>query len=265
MPYCKTCNVELDGSDYALQVNVHVQRGHEVFVDKPKHLKLDVAHTINHMIIEPVIWAISGYGIALGIVATYSWGFFTLHEYSLTGIGLILTPNQIQQYDLWYDAYPYSLIIFGSYLLALYIKFNWFGDWHFIPTQLPMTITDRIKPHKGFLALPVFIITYATWDFLGIGANIVNGYSIIWLGLAVIGLIYYFPIRKQFEINISFIGLAIFFGFGILNLQNIVVTHFPFSHILISGFTIAQYLNGIMNELTFCLLCLLSIKLKRDS
>lgn len=236
MPYCETEKKEV------LDPNPCVQAGHIVFVSKPNPLKFDLAHTVNHFLVEPVIWCISAYGILLGIFASFEFGFFSLHEYSLTGVGLFLSPNQIQQYDLWYDAYPYSLIIFGSYILVLYLTFN--------------------KSHKGYLALPVFILTYSIWDFLGIGSHIINGYSIIWLGISIIGIIYYFPIRNQFSINPSLIGLIIFFGFGILDIQNIFLGYWPFSLVVIHGYTVLNYLNGISNELTFCLLCLLSIKLK---
>lgn len=241
MTYCQTCKRDLGESD-SDTTNAHVQAGHIVLAQKPKPLKFDIAHTVNHFLIEPIIWAISAYGIFLGLIVSVTSGFFTLKEYSITGLGLILSPTQIQTYDLWYDAYPYSLMIFGSYLLALYLKFR--------------------KDKKGFLALPVFILTYATWDFLGIGVHIADGFSIVWLGISVIGLIYYFPIRKQFEVNISFIGLVLFFGIGILYLPSIFLTRVPFTHIIIGGNEINSYMQGISNELTFSILCLLSIKLK---
>lgn len=239
--------------------NAHVQAGHTVLSKKP-NVKFDVAHTVNHFLIEPVIWAISGYGIILGIIASYTWGFFTLHEYTIAGVGLILNPSQIQQYYFWYDAYPYSLLIFGTYLLALYIKFNWIYKDFFKPITQFVTTP---YPSRGYLALPVFIITYATWDFLGIGANIVKGYSIIWLAISVIGLIYYFPIRKEIQINVSLFGLIIFYGVGILYLPGIFLTKFPFTHIIIANNTINQYFEGLANEATFCLLCLLSISPKQ--
>jgi hypothetical protein len=236
MPYCQTEHKEVSDP------NPCVQKGHEVFVSKPNTLKFDFAHAINHLLVEPVIWVISAYGILVGILATYQFGFFTLKEYSFHSLFFFLTPNQVQKYDLWYQAYPYSLMIFGSYLILLYAKF--------------------LPQKKGFLALPVFMLTYAMWDFLGIGTHIIQGYSIIWLGIVALSLIYYFPIRNQFQINVSLIGLIIFFGFGLLDMQNVLLNYWPFTLIIIHNQPVINYLNGISNELTFCLLCLLSIKLK---
>jgi hypothetical protein len=248
MPWCKTCKKEVTDdltSLFPQSTNYHVQAGHEVLINKP-HLKFDIIHFINHNLVEPVIWAISAYGIVLGIFASFTYGFFTLKEYSLGSLVFFLTPTQVQNLDLWYDAYPYSLIIFGSYLLSLYLIFN--------------------RQHKGYLAMPVFLITYATWDFLGIGTHFIYGVNIIWLGIALLSLIYYFPLRKQFSVNISFPGLLLFFGLGILDLQNIFLHLWPFTDITIVNMgvsaTILQYFNGISNELTFCIFCLLSIKLK---
>lgn len=242
MYYCKTCNTELPDTE----VNSHVQKSHEVYIHKPRPLKSEVTHFVNHNLVEPAIWAVSAYGIILGFYASTTYGFFDLKEYSLGSLVFFLNPNQVQNLDLWYDAYSYSLMIFGTYLLSLYLIFN--------------------QQNKGYLALPVFLITYSTWDFLGIGTHIVQGVSIIWLGIACISLIYYIPIHNQFKIQISFLGLILFLGIGILNLQDIFLRLWPFTQVQISNVgittTILQYLDGISNELTFCIFCLLSIKLK---
>lgn len=243
--YCKTCDIHF-ADDIPLNVihNNHVLLKHEVFTGSTKTTKLDIAKFFNHYLVEPSIWAISLYGIALGLLASILWGFFTLKEYTLGSLVFFLSPAQVQSLDLWYDAYPYSLMIFGSYLLLLYMKF---------------------RPTKGYLALPVFLVTYSIWDFLGIGINIIKGYSIIWLGITVISLIYYIPIRKQFSVNISFIGLLIFFGIGVLNIQDILLHYWPLLNMTLNnGNSIGLPFNGILNEFTFCILCLLSIKLKSN-
>ena len=242
MTWCKTCQKELLENE----TNFHVQKSHEVFIEKPKLTKFEISHWINSFLVEPAIWAVSAYGIILGFYASITYGFFDLKEYSLGSLVFFLNANQVQNLDLWYDAYSYSLMIFGAYLLSLYLIFN--------------------QQKKGYLALPVFLITYSTWDFLGIGTHVIQGVSIIWLGIACISLIYYIPLHNQFKIQISFLGLILFFGIGILNLQDIFLRLWPFTQIQISNVgittTILQYLDGISNELTFCIFCLLSIKLK---
>lgn len=196
---------------------------------------------VNHYLVEPSIWAIGVYGIAMSILATYTWGFFALHEYSFAALTFFLKPSEIQSLDLWFDAYPYSLLIFGSYILALYWKFR--------------------KFNKGYLALPVWMLTYSMWDFTGIGVNIVKGYSIIWLGISLISLLYFIPIRKQFKIQISLIALLAYIGFGDMSLQNIFLTLIPYlqHYPLVAGQTVFSYLTACVNELTFCLLCYFSI------